>query len=202
MDYQGCQSMKQEILKRVLSNAKEWKKFLSCAAKFYKYSFPNQLLIYGQNPAAKACASSDEWNRVARKVQKNVKPITLYNTNAKHGTEQTYCAYDVSQTEAVQNDRFRLWKVNRAEIAQLADKLRKEHPALSIGRRRSTVAKHYVPGQAQPSFDKQFLRDWLVSTGWNKCAPPPTLPQEVIDQTRQKYVEAYELLTGEVLSLP
>ncbi|NLV97942.1 MAG: phosphoribosylaminoimidazolesuccinocarboxamide synthase [Desulfovibrionales bacterium] len=63
-------------------------------------------------------------------------------------------------------------------------------------------AKHYVPGQAQPSFDKQFLRDWLVSTGWNKCAPPPTLPQEVIDQTRQKYVEAYELLTGEVLSLP
>ena len=138
MNYQECQSMKQKVLKRVLSNAEEWKKFLSCAAKFYKYSFPNQLLIYGQNPAAKACAASGEWNRVARKVQKNVKPITLYNTNAKHGTEQTYCAYDVSQTEAVQNDRFRIWKANRAEIAQFADKLRKEHPALSIGRRRST----------------------------------------------------------------
>lgn len=63
-------------------------------------------------------------------------------------------------------------------------------------------AKYYVPGQIQPSFDKQFLRDWLIGTGWNKSAPPPVLPQEVIQQTRKKYLEAYELLTGTPLSLP
>lgn len=54
----------------------------------------------------------------------------------------------------------------------------------------------YHPGGAQPSFDKQFVRDWLESTGWDKASPPPELPLEVVARTRQKYVEAYERLTG------
>ncbi|MEZ6048540.1 MAG: phosphoribosylaminoimidazolesuccinocarboxamide synthase [Planctomycetaceae bacterium] len=54
----------------------------------------------------------------------------------------------------------------------------------------------YQPGQAQFSFDKQFVRDWLESTSWDKNSPPPTLPEEIITQTRAKYIEAYELLTG------
>ncbi|GAB1409162.1 phosphoribosylaminoimidazolesuccinocarboxamide synthase [Desulfovibrionales bacterium] len=63
-------------------------------------------------------------------------------------------------------------------------------------------AAHYKPGVSQPSFDKQYLRDWLTSTGWDKTPPPPTLPEEVIRETQKKYLEAYALLTGSSLSLP
>ncbi len=54
----------------------------------------------------------------------------------------------------------------------------------------------YRPGGPQPSFDKQFVRDWLDASGWDKASPPPLLPEEVVEQTRRKYVEAYETLTG------
>ena len=57
-------------------------------------------------------------------------------------------------------------------------------------------ASEYRPGIAPPSFDKQFVRDWLETTGWNKSSPPPRLPEDVVAKTRQKYVEAFERLTG------
>jgi phosphoribosylaminoimidazole-succinocarboxamide synthase len=57
----------------------------------------------------------------------------------------------------------------------------------------------YAPGKPQPSFDKQFVRDFLESLGWNKQPPPPTLPAEVIGKTSEKYREAYRLLTGRPL---
>ena len=57
-------------------------------------------------------------------------------------------------------------------------------------------ADGYKPGTGQPSFDKQFVRDWLEQSGWDKNSPPPGLPAEIVDKTRAKYVEAYELLTG------
>lgn len=63
-------------------------------------------------------------------------------------------------------------------------------------------ADRYVPGQAQPSFDKQYLRDWLSGTDWDKTPPPPTLPAAVIAETQKKYLEAFELLTGSPLQLP
>lgn len=52
----------------------------------------------------------------------------------------------------------------------------------------------YEPGRAQPSFDKQFVRDWLERSGWDKNSPPPPLPDDVVAKTREKYVEAYERL--------
>ncbi len=55
----------------------------------------------------------------------------------------------------------------------------------------------YEPGHGQPSFDKQFVRDWLETTGWDKASPPPELPADVVARTREKYVEAYERITGE-----
>ncbi len=58
----------------------------------------------------------------------------------------------------------------------------------------------YTPGQSQPSFDKQYLRDWL-SDSWDKKSAPPRLPQDVIDQTQRRYLEAYALLTGKEISL-
>lgn len=54
----------------------------------------------------------------------------------------------------------------------------------------------YQPGGPQKSFDKQFLRDYLISIGWNKTPPAPVLPEEIIQKTRQKYIEAYERLVG------
>jgi phosphoribosylaminoimidazole-succinocarboxamide synthase len=55
----------------------------------------------------------------------------------------------------------------------------------------------YREGSAQPSFDKQFIRDWLESSGWNKTPPPPSLPLDVITKTSQKYLEAFQKLTGQ-----
>lgn len=56
-------------------------------------------------------------------------------------------------------------------------------------------ADQYAPGRDQPSFDKQFVREHLNSTDWDKNCEPPELPQEVIDKTRAKYIEAFERLT-------
>jgi phosphoribosylaminoimidazole-succinocarboxamide synthase len=57
-------------------------------------------------------------------------------------------------------------------------------------------ADQYTPGRGQPSYDKQFVRDWLETTGWDKNSPPPALPDDVVAKTREKYVEAYQRLTG------
>jgi len=54
----------------------------------------------------------------------------------------------------------------------------------------------YSPGGIQPSFDKQFVRDWLETTSWDKNSPPPELPDEIVVKTREKYVEAYKELVG------
>jgi len=56
-------------------------------------------------------------------------------------------------------------------------------------------ADQYAPGRGQPSFDKQYVRDWLSATDWDKNSPPPALPDDVVAGTRHKYVEAYERLT-------
>jgi phosphoribosylaminoimidazole-succinocarboxamide synthase len=58
-------------------------------------------------------------------------------------------------------------------------------------------ADEYQPGRAQPSFDKQFLRDYLVSVGWKKEPPPPTLPADVVARTAEKYREAFVRIAGE-----
>jgi phosphoribosylaminoimidazole-succinocarboxamide synthase len=61
-------------------------------------------------------------------------------------------------------------------------------------------ADAYAPGRGQASFDKQFVRDWATSTGWDKLPPAPAIPAEVVAQTRRRYIEAYERITGEPFS--
>ena len=71
--------------------------------------------------------------------------------------------------------------------------------ALTPDSSRFWPAVEYEPGHAQPSFDKQYVRDWLDASGWDHSPPPPDLPSDVIAATRARYVEAYEKLTGSTL---
>jgi phosphoribosylaminoimidazole-succinocarboxamide synthase len=57
-------------------------------------------------------------------------------------------------------------------------------------------AATWAPGAVQPSYDKQFVRDWLTSSGWDRVSPPPELPEDVVAATRERYIAAYEQLTG------
>jgi phosphoribosylaminoimidazole-succinocarboxamide synthase len=61
-------------------------------------------------------------------------------------------------------------------------------------------ADGYEPGRGQPSFDKQYVRDWAAGSGWDKTPPAPALPDDVIERTRVLYVDAYERITGEPFS--
>jgi len=58
-------------------------------------------------------------------------------------------------------------------------------------------ADQYEPGRGQPSFDKQYVRDWASSTGWDRTPPAPAIPDDIVERTRAKYVEAYERVTGD-----
>jgi phosphoribosylaminoimidazole-succinocarboxamide synthase len=58
-------------------------------------------------------------------------------------------------------------------------------------------ADDYEPGRGQPSFDKQYVRDWAAGSGWDKRPPAPAIPEDVVQGTRARYVEAYERITGE-----
>ena len=68
--------------------------------------------------------------------------------------------------------------------------------ALTPDSSRFWPAAEYAPGRAQPSFDKQFVRDWCEQTGWDKEPPGPELPPDVVAGTRSRYVDAFERLTG------
>jgi phosphoribosylaminoimidazole-succinocarboxamide synthase len=58
-------------------------------------------------------------------------------------------------------------------------------------------ADGYEPGRGQPSFDKQYVRDWATASGWDKSPPAPEIPEDVVEGTRARYVDAYERITGE-----
>ena len=61
-------------------------------------------------------------------------------------------------------------------------------------------AQGYEPGKSQPNFDKQFVRDWLDESGWDHEPPAPELPDDIVEMTRQRYIEAYSKLTGATLN--
>jgi len=66
---------------------------------------------------------------------------------------------------------------------------------------RFMVADSYRPDAPPVSYDKQFVRDWVVGTGWNKTPPAPVIPDDIIEQTRQRYLEVYKLITGSELEV-
>ena len=86
------------------------------------------------------------------------------------------------------------------EWGLLADKLILIDEVLTPDSSRYWLFNRYEPGKVQPSLDKQFVRDYLTSVGWDKNSPPPELPSDVVAKTRQKYIEAFETLTGKKLA--
>jgi len=87
------------------------------------------------------------------------------------------------------------------EFGLLNDQLILIDEVLTSDSSRFWPADRYEPGRSQPSFDKQFVRDYLESLDWAKQAPGPELPTEIVDKTRAKYFEAYERLTGRKLDV-
>ena len=85
------------------------------------------------------------------------------------------------------------------EFGMFGDKILLIDEVMTPDSSRFWPADQYEPGHGQPSYDKQFVRDWLLATTWDKNSPPPALPNDIVQKTREKYVEAYTKLTGKEL---
>ncbi|MHC4093943.1 MAG: phosphoribosylaminoimidazolesuccinocarboxamide synthase, partial [Planctomycetota bacterium] len=88
------------------------------------------------------------------------------------------------------------------EFGLLDEELQLIDEVLTPDSSRFWAVDDYQPGRSQPAFDKQFVRDYLESSGWNKQPPAPALPAEVVQATRQRYLQAYKRLTGKELGTP
>ena len=105
--------------------------------------------------------------------------LTIYNTAAEYARKRGIIIADT---------KFEFGMVNN-EIIWIDE-------ALTPDSSRFWPMENYEPGKPQPSFDKQYVRDYLNSTGWDKNSTPPHLPKDVIKETQKKYQEAYEKITG------
>jgi phosphoribosylaminoimidazole-succinocarboxamide synthase len=106
--------------------------------------------------------------------------IEVYQRGADHAAQRGIILADT---------KFEFGRSAGAEVV-LADEV------LTPDSSRFWPADEYEPGSSQPSFDKQFVRDWSNESGWDHSAPGPEVPPDVVEQTRGKYVEAYERITG------
>jgi phosphoribosylaminoimidazole-succinocarboxamide synthase len=87
------------------------------------------------------------------------------------------------------------------EFGLMGDRIIWIDEALTPDSSRFWPADEYAVGKNPPSYDKQFVRDWLETTSWDKNPPAPELPPEVVEKTRAKYLDAYRVLTGETLQV-
>ncbi len=129
-------------------------------------------------------------------------PLTFDETVAAVGRETasrlrslTLSLYGAAAAHAV--ERGIILADTKFEFGLVDGELILVDEALTPDSSRFWPADGYEPGHGQPSFDKQYVRDWLDASGWDHEPPPPDLPDEVVDQTRARYVEAYERITGE-----
>ncbi|MCW2986221.1 MAG: phosphoribosylaminoimidazolesuccinocarboxamide synthase [Conexibacter sp.] len=154
-----------------------------------------------------------------RESQKLPTPIFTPSTKADEGHDE---AIDIDQAGEILGDRELAGRLRDVSIALysfatdlaaqrgviLADtkfefgvnsagELILGDEALTPDSSRYWPVEGYEPGHGQPSFDKQYVRDWASSTGWDKAPPAPEVPADVVAGTRAKYIEAYELITGE-----
>ncbi len=139
-------------------------------------------------PATKAETGHDEnisFDRMVEIVGRDVaeelreRSLAIYNQGAREALEKGIIIADT-----------------KFEWGRIGDRLILIDEVLTPDSSRFWPADQYRVGSSQPSFDKQFVRDWLETTDWDKNSPPPALPEEIVQKTRAKYIEAYERLTG------
>ena len=142
-------------------------------------------------PATKAETGHDEnisFEEAAKIVGEDV---------ARHVREASLTIYNRARDYARQ--RGIIIADTKFEFGQLDGQLLLIDEVLTPDSSRFWPADQYQPGKGQPSFDKQFVRDYLETLDWNKTPPAPALPAEVVAKTQAKYLEAYERLTGKKL---
>jgi phosphoribosylaminoimidazole-succinocarboxamide synthase len=146
-------------------------------------------------------------------------PIFTPSTKAEEGHDETIDFEAAAELAGSRELAEQLREVTLAVYLRIADHAREhgviladtkfefgldEHGTLTLGDEVCTPdssrfwpADGYAAGRSQPSFDKQYVRDWAAGTGWDKNPPAPAIPDDVVAQTRERYVTAYEKLSGE-----
>lgn len=163
------------------------------------YSLPEGLLESSKldtvlfTPSTKAALGTHDENITEEEAAKLVGPVypEVRETAIKIFTE----ARTFAETKGI------IIADTKFEFGMLDGKLILIDEVLTPDSSRFWPLAGYEPGKTQPSFDKQFLRNWLLKQPWDMTPPPPALPDEVIRGTAQKYLDAYAMLTGKNLGI-
>jgi phosphoribosylaminoimidazole-succinocarboxamide synthase len=192
-----------ECVARGYLSGSGWKDYV-VTGKVCGIRLPNGLRESGRlpepifTPATKAqtghdinISEKDAADLVGKRVLERVRDLTLrlYAEGAAHAES---CGIIVADTKF----EFGLLPVAEDDQRPVEDRIILIDEALTPDSSRFWPVDDYKPGGTQPSFDKQFVRDYLERIRWNKQPPVPTLPDEVVMRTREKYVEAFRRLTG------
>lgn len=143
-------------------------------------------------PATKAATGHDENISFERMVEIVGREVAEQLRERSLSIFRRGCQYALQRGIIIADTKF--------EFGWADDQLILIDEVLTPDSSRFWPADQYQPGRSQPSFDKQFVRDWLSSTTWDKNSPPPPLPDDVVEKTREKYLEAFQRLTGRQLT--
>jgi phosphoribosylaminoimidazole-succinocarboxamide synthase len=128
-----------------------------------------------------------------RQSERLPEPVFTPSTKAESGHDENI---SFEEAAALAGERGIIIADTKFELGIIDGALAICDEVLTPDSSRFWPSEGWSPGQVPPSFDKQPLRDWLEGTGWDKTPPPPALPDEIVEATRSRYVEAYERLTG------
>jgi phosphoribosylaminoimidazole-succinocarboxamide synthase len=142
-------------------------------------------------PSTKATTGHDENISFAETVTRVGRPLAERLRDTSLAIYRRAAEYAAARGIIIADTKF--------EFGLIGEQLIWIDEALTSDSSRFWPGDQYAPGKAQPSFDKQFVRDYLERIGWNKRPPAPILPAEVVTGTRDKYREAYQRITGRAL---
>jgi phosphoribosylaminoimidazole-succinocarboxamide synthase len=142
-------------------------------------------------PSTKATTGHDENISFAETVARVGRPLAARLRDTSLAIYRRAAEYAAARGIIIADTKF--------EFGLIGDQLIWIDEALTPDSSRFWPGDQYAPGKAQPSFDKQFVRDYLERIGWNKQPPAPALPPDVVAATRDKYREAYQRITGHEL---
>jgi phosphoribosylaminoimidazole-succinocarboxamide synthase len=142
-------------------------------------------------PSTKATTGHDENISFEETIKRIGSPLAERLRDASLGIYRRAAEYAGARGIIIADTKF--------EFGLIGEQLIWIDEALTPDSSRFWPGDQYTPGKPQPSFDKQYVRDYLEQIGWNKQPPAPSLPPEVVAGTRDKYREAYQRITGHVL---